>query len=193
MGGRSLFSITVLLVGLFLAIAVGLGTAGNTADSNPVPQQNQVTGNEGTREQVVHLYFGDASGRHLTAEQRVLTPAGDDVTFSRDLIRALIEGPQRKGTRTLPKGAALRAVYLLDNGSASNGTAVVDFDAQSFGNHPGGVEAEMLSIFSIVNTLAINVDSIKQVMILIGGGEAATLAGHVDISRPFRADMMWVR
>ena len=193
MGGPARTLMTVALIGLIFGVAVGWDGTGHAEDSPAAPQRNPATLNGDTQKRVVHLYFGDASGQLLIAEQRVLVPAGDDASLSRELIEALIAGPHRAGTRTLPKGAMLRALYILSDGSAGNSTAVVDFGAESFRDHPGGVDAEMLSIYSLVNTLAFNVDSIRQVMILIGGREAATLAGHVDLSRPFRADMMWVR
>ena len=51
----------------------------------------------------------------------------------------------------------------------------------------------MMTIWSIVNTLVLNVPEIEAVKILIGGGEAETLAGHIDLSRPLRANMPLVR
>jgi hypothetical protein len=71
--------------------------------------------------------------------------------------------------------------------------AVVDFEEQPFTAHPKGIDAELLSIYSIVNTLVFNMDSVRLVKILIGGREAVTFAGHVDLSHPFAADMLWVR
>jgi hypothetical protein len=50
-----------------------------------------------------------------------------------------------------------------------------------------------MTIYSIVDTLVLNLEQVRQVKFLIGGQEAATLAGHVDLSRPFKADMLWIR
>jgi hypothetical protein len=71
--------------------------------------------------------------------------------------------------------------------------AYLDFAAGSFSNHPGGAGAELLSIYSIVNTLVLNVDGIRSVKFLIGGRESVTLAGHSDLRFPFEVDMMWIR
>lgn len=136
----------------------------------------------------VHLYFGDGQGRYLTAEQRVVDRPADAVAFGRRILSALLEGPKQGATPTLPRGVGLRALYII-----ADGTAYVDFVNGSFDNHPGGVACELLSIYSIVNTLVLNVEEIRRVKILIGGQEAATLAGHVDLSHPFKADMLWVR
>jgi len=138
--------------------------------------------------QVVHLYFGDARERHLVAEQRVVEQFDDDVALSRRLIELLIQGPSQGGSRTLPPDAKLLALHIT-----GAGTAFLDFDAESFAAHPGGAAAELLSIYSIVNTLVLNVDSVRSVRFLIGGREAATLVGHADLQEVFEVDMLWVR
>jgi hypothetical protein len=45
----------------------------------------------------------------------------------------------------------------------------------------------------MVNTLALNIPEIEAVKILIEGREAKTLAGHIDIRRPFRANMLMIK
>ncbi|MCP4748368.1 MAG: GerMN domain-containing protein [Desulfobacteraceae bacterium] len=136
----------------------------------------------------VHLYFGDPRGHHLMAEQRIILQSPDPVALCHQLITALIAGPREAGSRTIPSQARLRAVFLL-----KNGTAVIDFEAGSFDQHPGGAGTELLTVYSIVNTLILNVETIRSVKILVGGQEAATLAGHVDLQQPIAADMLWVR
>lgn len=137
---------------------------------------------------VVHVYFGDSGERHLVAERRVVENSGDDVALGRRLIELLVQGPNDGGSRTLPADARLRA-FFIDKA----GTAYVDFDAEAFTGHPGGAGAELLSIYAMVDTLGLNVDSVRSVKFLVGGHEAATLAGHVDIKEPFEIDMLWVR
>ena len=136
----------------------------------------------------VHLYFADSSGRYLSAEERVLEQPADPASAARALVEALIQGPLLGGTRTVPQDSVLRNLFVT-----SEGIAYVDFTADAFDHHPGGVETEMLTIYSIVNTLVLNMEEIRWVKLLIGGQEAATLAGHVDLSRPFKANMLWVR
>ena len=50
-----------------------------------------------------------------------------------------------------------------------------------------------ITIFSIVNSLILNVPQIKTVKFIKGGREALTLAGHIDIRLPFKANMLLVR
>lgn len=137
---------------------------------------------------MVHLYFGDAQGRYLVAEQRVMEQPADDVALGKMLVEALIQGPKETGTRTMPASCKVRAFYLN-----TAGTAFIDFEPEAFVEHPGGVNSELLSIYSIVNTLVLNMDDIRSVKFLIGGQEAATLVGHTDLREPFEVDMLWVR
>jgi hypothetical protein len=182
--------IPVVLAGA-AAILSGWWVAKHLAEAPPpplAPISGQAPIGQASERRTVHLYFGDAQGRHLMAEQRVVAAMPDDVALAKLLIELLIEGPKKEGSRTLPAAARLRAVYVT-----GAGTAFVDFEESAFAGHPGGVGSELLSIYSVVNTLVLNVDKIRTVKFLIGGREAATLVGHVDLREPFEVDMLWVR
>jgi spore germination protein GerM len=183
------FSLVVILT-IAVFVAVGLGWLGakksvdmalsgavRTEPVVPVLQKRQV-----------HLYFADGSGKFLSAEQRIVEQPADVASAARELVKELIRGPLQEGTRTLPRDAGVRALFV-----ASDGVAYVDLAADALNSHPGGVKTELLTIYSIVDTLVLNLESVRQVKFLIGGQEAATLAGHVDISRPFKADILWIR
>ena len=45
---------------------------------------------------------------------------------------------------------------------------------------------ELLTVYSVVNTLLVNLPTMTEVQILIDGQEADSLAGHVDLRRPLR-------
>jgi len=138
--------------------------------------------------ELVHLYFGDSQGRYLKAEQRKMELSQDASHRGRRLIEALLSGPQDGGSRTLPEGTRLRSFYVT-----KDGVAYIDLESELLSHHPGGVETELLSIYSLVNTLVLNVEPIRTVKLLIGGQDAVTLAGHVDLRHAFKADMMWIR
>ncbi|MGD8834477.1 MAG: GerMN domain-containing protein [Desulfobacteraceae bacterium] len=178
------------LFGSAILIAVGLGwmLANRSGEQLGDVPSGPGYGPRAVEKSEIHLYFGDDQGRYLTAEQRIVDRPGDAVAFGRQILAVLLAGPKQGASRTLPKGAALRAFHIL-----SNGVAYVDFESGSFDDHPKGVATELLSIYSIVNSLVLNVEEIRTVKFLIGGQEAATLAGHVDMSHPFKADMLWVR
>ncbi|MDA8141508.1 MAG: GerMN domain-containing protein [Desulfobacteraceae bacterium] len=171
-----------------IAVATGWWIAKQVSQPEAPVESTLEAPEKAPTRRTVHLYFGDAQGRYLVAEQRVVDQPADDVALGRQLVQMLIQGPEKGGSRTLPADAKVRAFFINDPE-----TAVVDFESDSFANHPGGVGCELLSIYSLVNTLALNVERIHLVKILIGGQEAATLVGHVDLQTPFEVDMLWVR
>lgn len=162
--------------------------AARTIDSEPAGTMTLPQEDKATDKRIVHLYFGDAQGRHLKAEQRSIRTKQDEVSFGRLIVEQLIRGPRDGGARTLPENGRVRAFFIIEPG-----TAYIDFDTNAFAGHPGGVRAELLSIYSVVNSLVLNSDIIRSVRFLIGGREAVTMAGHVDISRPLAANMLIIR
>lgn len=138
--------------------------------------------------QAIHLYYIDADGRHLVAETRTVMRPADPAAFGRQIVLALLEGPRGQKGRSLPEETDLRAFYL-----GEDGTAYVDFGDAVSRYHPGGVTLERLSIYSLVNSLVLNSDTIKAVRILIEGRTADTLAGHIDLQRSFNANMLMIK
>lgn len=136
----------------------------------------------------VNLYFTDKDGLFLTAESRIVPHAEDPAIQGRHIIEALIKGPEKGLARTMPEAAALRAIYVTENGRA-----YVDLKDGIMDHHPGGSKSELMSIYSIVNSLVLNVQAIRSVKILVEGREAMSLAGHVDLRFPFKANMLMVR
>jgi len=93
----------------------------------------------------------------------------------------LIKGPGSELVSPLPPGIQLRQLYI-----DGQGIAYVDFGPALRDLHPGGSRAELLAVYSIVDTLAYNFDQVKRVKILIEGSEIETLAGHIDLRRPLK-------
>jgi spore germination protein GerM len=137
---------------------------------------------------VVHLYFAYKEIAFLASEQRVILHSDDIIEFGKNIMAALIKGPKGNFMRTIPIGTALRAFYVT-----SDGTAFVDLTQNATDKHPGGSISEMLTIYSIVNSLILNIPEVKTVKIMIAGRESITLAGHVDIRFPFKANMLLIR
>lgn len=185
---RTTASLIMIVAAAVMAVAVGWWIAKRVSQSEPAALNSPEQPEHAPSRRMAHLYFGDAQGRYLMAEQRVMDQPADDVVFGRQLVEMLIRGPEQGGSRALPAGAKVRAFFVNESG-----TAFLDFERDSFADHPGGVGAELLSIYAIVNTLVLNVDRIRSVKLLIGGREAATLVGHVDLHVPFEVDMLWVR
>jgi len=154
--------------------------ARNIAISKPEPRPANTS--------LVHLYFGDRDNPYLISEERIVRHSDDPTDFSRSIVKALISGPTQGLVRTLPQDTTLRAVYLTEQG-----ICYVDLSAAVQENHPGGVDTERLTIYSIVNSLILNIAEIRAVKILIEGQETMTLAGHIDLQNPAKANMLLIR
>lgn len=135
----------------------------------------------------VYLYFAERDNNYLSAEERGVARTDDPVEQAKIIINALITGPRSSLIRTLPKETNLRALYI-----AKDNTAYIDFE-ESIRKMQGGVQSEYHAIYSIVNSLVLNISSIKRVKILVNGREAETLSGHIDLRNAFTADMLIVR
>src|SRR5436190_491727 len=57
---------------------------------------------------------------------------------------------------------------------------------------PAGSLDEILTVYTIVNALTVNLPAITRVQILIDGKEVDTLAGHVDLRHPLAKSLEWV-
>ena len=138
--------------------------------------------------QRAYLYFADTSSPFLTAEERSLPPADTAQAYAENIITGLIEGSKRGLVRTLPPETRLRALYILNDG-----TAYVDLTEGVRASPTGGVTAELLTVYAVVNALILNVPEIRSVSILIDGQQALTLTGHMDLRFPLKAEMLLVR
>jgi len=141
-----------------------------------------------TRKSPIHLYFAGRNSKFLMAEQRVVIHPDDPAGLADTIVKALIKGPQKGLLKTIPADTQLRALYITPDG-----TCYVDLSEAVRKNHPGGSKSELLTIYSMVNTLVLNIPEIERVQILIEGNEALTLAGHIDLQLPVKANMLLIR
>ena len=136
----------------------------------------------------VHLYFAPRNGRYLQAEERRIQ-ATDASSAAEAIVQALIEGPDDpKLVSTISPGTQLLRLFVTDDG-----TAYVDFTSELSRQHPGGVAAERLTLYAIVNSLVLNLDKVERVQLLLNGNTASTLAGHLDIRYAKTADLLLIR
>ena len=135
--------------------------------------------------QSVKLYFPSSSNPgKLVTEGRSMTMAANDSDRIRQIMLALIAGPTQGGGRPLPPSADVRAVFLTPDG-----TAYLDLSSSALSGFLPGIESETLAIYSIVDSLAVNVPAVKKVKILVQGQEAETLDGHADLTGEFSPDL----
>jgi len=156
----------------------------------PAQTGKEAVGAQATRngKVVLHLYFSDQDDVYLTAEDRVVAQQVDAKAMGSVIVEALIDGPRETLTRTIPEGTILRAFHVLENG-----TAYVDLSKEIRENHIGGARSELITIYSLVNSIVLNLTEVDAVKILIDGQEETTLAGHIDLRYPFTANMLLIR
>jgi spore germination protein GerM len=182
-----LIPLAVLVMGAGAAIFLTYRFAG---DNQGRLLRSQVTKPVPVHEAVrrrVQLYFGALGGRHLQAEERQIE-ANDPLAAAEAMIGGLLQGPKSfELFSPIPKGTRLLHLFITEDG-----TAYVDCSSELSASHPGGVGAERLTLYAIVNTLAMNLKEIERVQILIEGRDQTTLAGHLDIRHPKTADPLLV-
>ena len=181
------YLVSALLVSMVSLLAVII-LYDNLRTPGPVVEDVRSTDGGSSQTAPVHLYFSDRNQHFLMAEERILKSRQSPEFLARSILEALIRGPQQGLMRTLPEETAVRAVYLIPEG-----ICYVDLTPSVAENHPGGIKSELLSLYSIVNSLVLNVTDIEAVKILINGDESMTLAGHIDLQTPIKANMLLIR
>ena len=89
----------------------------------------------------------------------------------------------------VPSGAQLRSLHYL----VGKEMLVLDFNELLAASFPGGTTAELEFIYFMVDNICYNFREIKKVKFLIGGNESKTLAGHLDLEKPFFPDFNWLK
>jgi spore germination protein GerM len=153
-----------------------------TAMPGQIPDDNGLT-RPGEQLMIV-LFFSNNEG-YLAAEKRSV-PKMEGI--GRVAVQELIKGPAPGNNLypTIPQGTILRDIDI------KNGLATVDFSKELKLNHRGGSTGELLTVYSIVNTLT-QFPAVQQVQILIEGKKEETLAGHMDLTQPLARDDKIIR
>lgn len=128
------------------------------------------------------LYFQSEDGLHLVATEREVPLAEGALAQARSILEAQLSAePTAPLLSTIPKGSTLRGIFV-----SQRNEVFVDLEPSIRKAHPGGTLQELMTIYTIVNAVLTNLPDLTEVQILIGGQEVDTLAGHVDLRRPFR-------
>jgi hypothetical protein len=137
---------------------------------------------------VATLFYGTEDGQALAAVKREVPLEQSARAQGRQILDAELDAPPPPYLPVIPKGTVLRAFYITERGDA-----FVDLGSELSTAHPGGSTNELLTVYAIVNAVTANLPSVQRVQILIDGKQADTLAGHVDLRRPFDRDTSLVR
>ena len=128
----------------------------------------------------VILFFADHEGK-LVREARETERCNDSADCARSLLEELFSGPVGDYDDLLPEWTSIRSVSLDAT------TAIIDLDKLFPDNIPSGSSSEMLAVYSIVNTICVNLPEVSQVRIMIEGNPQSRLK-HLDLSEPLEPD-----
>ena len=169
-GGRILFFLILIGIGLILLFHQQIFRS-----IKPLSERRGILVE---RKEVV-LYFSDSEGEYLVGEKREISRKNEVKEEAKEAILELIKGPKGKLISTLPPRTKLLDLQINDAGLAK-----VNFSPALSKDHPGGSSGEMMTVYSIVNSLSLNFPQIKRVQILIDGEPAGTITGHLSLEQP---------
>ncbi len=172
-------AIAVILLGV-MAWLFRSGDGEGEVSGGSIVESEAATAATSVETWTANLYFPGEGGR-LYAEQREV-PVGADVSLRiTALVSALLAGPQVPATRSpLPDGVSVRRVYLVDGGTVFLDLASVDAAPPP----ASGSWREMQTVYSLVNTVLLNVAEAERLVLLWNGRQLQTFAGHLDTMRP---------
>jgi spore germination protein GerM len=130
----------------------------------------------------VTLYFAAADGAGLVAEGREVAGCLVEIDCLKNTVQALLDGPVGALAPVFPPGAGLSGIVVTDS------EVQIDFTRSLVDSHPGGSWGELLTVYALTNTVAVNFPHLRQVRILIEGAAVETLKGHVDLRQPLNPD-----
>ena len=143
---------------------------------------------EPVRKIQVQLFYVSEDGRKLTSVEQEVPFAEDPSEQAKVIVNAQLAPATPPLVSALPPGTALRALYLTPRGEA-----YVDFSPELVSQHPGGSMHELLTVYTIVHALTVNLPMIQSVQVLVDGKEIDTLAGHVSLHQPVVKNPEWLQ
>ncbi|RJQ54745.1 MAG: hypothetical protein C4521_03915 [Actinobacteria bacterium] len=181
-----------VIVGAAAALLIGSSGCGGEQKAGPetsATTAREATATSGSQEEtevvraapgkvIVTLYFSDANAEKLVREQREIpkTPA-----IAAAIIRELIKGPTDEGLYpTVPRHLKLLGVKMKGN------QAVVNLSRVRQSGY-GGTAAEMMMVYSIVNSLT-ELPNVKSVTFLVDGKKRDVLVDAFDVTEPVARD-----
>jgi spore germination protein GerM len=142
---------------------------------------------EGQRTISVKLYFESPDLSGLLPEDRSLPFSLDLSNQLRTVVEELVKGSQTGLVSPLPDSTKVLDVFVT-----AAGVAFVSLSKEVAAAGREGSMEELLTVYSIVNSITANFPAVKRVQLLLDDRPVTTLAGHVDVSRPLPPDMTFV-
>ena len=128
----------------------------------------------------VTLFFATGMAQ-LTRETRELDPCDGDNACLKSVLDELLNGPVGEFEEAVPIGTAVDGVRIEGN------QATIEFNRTFSDAMLSGSSAEMLAVYSVVNTVTANFPQIQKVKINVDGNSQVILK-HLDLSEPLLPD-----
>jgi len=134
------------------------------------------TANTLTQVKTVLLYYPDQQGEFLEkVEREIALSSGESI--EKRLVEELML-PEIGYTSPLPEGTTVKNINV------TSGICYVDLNEAFRTNHYGGSTGEVMTVYSIVNTLT-ELPDVSRVQFLIEGEKTDFFKGHLDFSELF--------
>src|SRR5262249_51277419 len=127
-------------------------------------------------------------GMRLTGVERDIAYGEGATEQAREIVAAQVARVVEPLVSAVPAGTSVRAVFLTEGGEA-----YVDLSREVMSAHPGRTLDQLLTVYTIVNALTVNLPAVRSVQVLVDGKEVDTLAGHIDLRQPLAKDLSWVQ
>jgi hypothetical protein len=137
--------------------------------------QHQTEGNRS-----VTLFFA-SGGARLARESREIDPCDDERVCLKSVLDELLSGPVGDFEEAVPEGSVIISADIEGN------LATVNFNGTFSEAMVPGSSSEMLAVYAVVNTVAVNFPQVRQVKITVAGNKATVLS-HLDLSEPLLPD-----
>jgi hypothetical protein len=186
--GRLLFGVVIIIAAILAAGGSLLWKRMNSTKTAAMPAvQDQQPTQQLLRDEPFSITLYYPREGMLATGATVVKRQPDTCSQARAVLAALF-ADQKALLAPVLRDIRLRELYI--DGS---GTAYLDLTLGLRKDLRASAWEELLAIYALVNTLMQNFGDIKQVMLLLDGGEAQTLAGHMDLSRTFTKRMDLVK
>lgn len=121
------------------------------------------------------LYFPDSTGSYLVPVDRIVD---FDISLEKTIMNEILRGPLSPSLLSpVPSGTKLLSI------SRNGDTVTVNLSSEFKKNHPGGAAMELMSIYTIVDSLT-EIPGVKWVLFKINGKPEDTLTGHITFNKP---------
>jgi spore germination protein GerM len=171
--------------GVLRAPAVSVETEEGAAE--PPQSPSEPSRGEAARRINVRLYFEAPDREGLLPEEREIAFAPDLARQLRIVVEELAKGSTTGLLPTLPPGTRVLEVFVH-----AGGVAYVNLSSEAASGLPGGSRAELLTVYSLVDTIVTNFPATSRVRLLVGDQAVPSLGGHVDLSRPLPPDLTFI-